>query len=57
MIIIYQNNIIGHKERSLNDILYIYKKQSNTYTKIDAINFGDLTSAHHLGLYSYTQNA
>ena len=38
-------------------IYFIYKKESNTYTKINAINFGDLTSAHHLGLYSYTQNA
>ena len=38
-------------------MIYVYICFGNTYTKIDAINFGDLTSAHHLGLYSYTQNA
>ena len=50
----YKNNTIGTKTVSLNDTVYIYKCKSKKYTRIATINFGDLTSAHHLGKYSYT---
>ena len=50
----YKNNTIGTKSVSLSATVYIYKCKSKTYTRIETINFGDLTSAHHLGKYSYT---